>query len=118
KGVAEGGIVEHHLREVRVECLPTQIPDQLELDITELLVGRSLHASDLVVPEGVTLLTEPDEVVVTVVAPRVHEEAVPAAAAAEGAAAEAAPAEGAAAEGAAAPTSAVGKPKKAEAEKA
>jgi large subunit ribosomal protein L25 len=116
KGVAEGGIVEHHLRQVRVECLPTQIPDRFVLDITELLVGRSLHASDLVVPDGVKLLTEPDEVVVTVVAPRVHEEAAPAAPA-EGAPAEGAPAE-TAAEGAPAPAaSAVGKPKKADAEK-
>jgi large subunit ribosomal protein L25 len=94
KGVSEGGVVEHHLREVLVECLPTQIPDQLELDVTELLVGRSLHASDLAVPEGVKLLTNPDEVVVTVVAPRVHEEAAPAAAAVEGVPAEGAPAEG------------------------
>lgn len=83
RGVSEGGIIEHHLREVLVECLPTQIPDQIELDVADLLVGRSLHASDLKVPEGVALLTAPDEVVVTIVAPRVHEEAVPAAAPAE-----------------------------------
>jgi large subunit ribosomal protein L25 len=113
KGVGEGGIVEHHLREVPVECLPTQVPDALELDITELLVGRSLHAGDLRVPEGVRLLTNPDEVVVTVVAPRVHEEAAPAAAAAEGTAVEGAPAP---AEAGAATTS-VGKPTRAEPEK-
>ncbi|MDR7482753.1 MAG: 50S ribosomal protein L25 [Armatimonadota bacterium] len=75
KGVAEGGVVEHHLREALVECLPTQIPDSLEVDISALGVGRSLHASDLTPPEGVRLLTPPEEVVVTVVAPRVHEEA-------------------------------------------
>lgn len=91
KGVAEGGVVEQHLRDVLVACLPTQVPDQIEVDITELLVGRSLHASDLVVPTGVKLVTAPEQVVVTVVAPRVVEEAP--AAAAEGAAA---PAEGAA----------------------
>jgi large subunit ribosomal protein L25 len=84
KGVAEGGVVEHILRDVLVECLPTQIPEQFELDVTELVVGRSLHASDLTVPEGVTLLTPPEDVIVTVVAPRVIEEevAAPAAAAA------------------------------------
>lgn len=92
RGVSEGGIIEHHLREVLVECLPTQIPDQIELDVAGLLVGRSLHASDLKVPEGVTLLTAPDEVVVTIVAPRVHEEAAPAAAAAPAEAVPAAPA--------------------------
>jgi large subunit ribosomal protein L25 len=109
KGVAEGGVVEHHLRDVLVECLPTQIPEQFELDVTELVVGRSLHASELTIPEGVTLLTPPEEVIVTVVAPRVIEEEVaPAAAAvpAEGvpaaAAPEAAPAEGAEPEKAAA----------------
>jgi large subunit ribosomal protein L25 len=116
RGISEGGIVEQPLRTVLVECLPTQVPDQLELDVTELVVGRSLHASELTVPEGVRLLTNPEEVVVTVVAPRIVEEAAPAAAA-EGVPAEGAPAEGeAAAEGTAA-TSAVGKPKKAETEK-
>jgi large subunit ribosomal protein L25 len=97
KGVSEGGVVEQHLREVLVECLPTQVPDRIEVDITELLVGRSLHASDLAVPDGVKLVTAPEQVVVAVVAPRVVEEApVAAAVPAEGAAA-AAPAEGAAA---------------------
>jgi large subunit ribosomal protein L25 len=116
KGISEGGIVEQHLRTVLVECLPTQVPDRLELDVTELVVGRSLHASDLTVPDGVRLLTNPEEVLVTIVAPRVQEEAAPAAAA-EGVAAEGAPAEGEAAAPEGAATSAVGKPKKAEADK-
>lgn len=107
KGIAEGGVVEHHLREVLVECLPTQIPEQIELDVTELVIGRSLHASDLVIPGGVTLVTPPEDVVVTVVAPKVIEEEVaPAAAAAvpaEGVPAEGAPAEGAPEAAAAAP---------------
>jgi large subunit ribosomal protein L25 len=81
KGLSEGGVVEHVLRDILVECLPTQIPEQLELDITELVVGHSLHASDLTMPEGVTLLTAPEDVVVTVVAPRIHEEEVAPAAA-------------------------------------
>jgi large subunit ribosomal protein L25 len=120
KGVAEGGVIEHHLREVLVECLPTQVPDQFELDVTELLVGRSLHASDLVVPDGVKLLAAPDDVIVTVVAPKVHEEAAPAVApAVEGAPAEG-PAEGAPAatpEAATGATTAAGKPKRADTEK-
>ncbi len=99
KGIAEGGVVEHHLREVLVECLPTQIPEQFDVDVTELVLGRSLHASDLIMPEGVALVTPPEEVLVTVVAPKVIEEEVaPAAAAAvpaEGVPAEGAPAEGA-----------------------
>lgn len=98
KGIAEGGVVEQHLREVLVECLPTQIPEQFELDVSELVIGRSLHASDLFMPEGVTLVTPPEEVVVAVVAPKVVEEAAPAAAEAvpvEGVPAEGVPAEGA-----------------------
>lgn len=93
RGTVEGGVMEHQLREVLVECLPTLIPEQFELDITELGIGRSLHASDLVVPAGVRLLTAPEDVIVTAVAPRVQEEAAPAAAAApaEGAPAAAAP---------------------------
>lgn len=82
RGVAEGGILEHNLREVLVKCLPTTIPEEIGLDVTPLVIGRSLHVRDLAVPEGVTLVTSPEEVVVTVVAPRVHEEAAPAAAAA------------------------------------
>ncbi|MDR7555701.1 MAG: 50S ribosomal protein L25 [Armatimonadota bacterium] len=89
KGVAEGGTIEHHLREVLVECLPTQIPDSIEVDVSALGVGRSLHVRDLTPPEGVRLLTPADEVVITVVAPRVHEEAP---AAAEAAAAPGGPA--------------------------
>ncbi len=92
RGVSEGGILEYRLREVVVECLPTQIPEQLELDVTDLVIGRALHASDLVVPEGVTLVTQVEDVLVTVSAPRVHEEAA-APEAAQGVPAEAAPAE-------------------------
>jgi large subunit ribosomal protein L25 len=93
RGIAEGGVVEQHLRQVTVECLPTEIPEQVELDVTDLMVGRSLHVSDLVVPAGVVLKTPPEEVVVTIVAPRVIEEEAPAAAPVEGApAAEGAPA--------------------------
>lgn len=81
KGVVEdGGIFEVHLREVVVECLPTQIPEHIDLDISELTIGRSLHVSDLVIPAEVTLVTEPEEVVATVVAPRAEEVAAPAAA--------------------------------------
>ena len=82
KGLSEGGVVEHILRDVLVECLPTQIPEQFELDVTELVIGRSLHASDLTIPEGVRLVTAPEDVIVTVVAPRVIEEEVAAPAAA------------------------------------
>lgn len=77
KGIAEGGVVEQHLRVVAVECLPTEIPEQVEVDVTELMIGRAIHASDLTMPAGVLLRTPLEAVIVTVVSPRVIEEAAP-----------------------------------------
>jgi large subunit ribosomal protein L25 len=115
KGVTDdGGVFEAHLREVVVECLPMQIPERIEFDVSDLPLGKSVHVSDLVLPADVTLVSEPEEVVATVVAPRVVEEEVPAVAPeAAAAAAAAAPAE--AAEGA--EPKAEGKGRPAEAEK-
>jgi large subunit ribosomal protein L25 len=71
-----GGILEHLLREVEVECLPTDIPAHLEADVTALNIGDSLHVSDLKA-ERVTILTEADRPIATVVPPTVLEEAAP-----------------------------------------
>lgn len=92
-GVAEGGVFEVHLREVLVECLPTQIPEHLAVDISGLAVGDSIHVRDLKVPAEVTIVTPAEEVVATVVMPKAVEEAAPAAPTAEVPAAEAVPAE-------------------------
>jgi large subunit ribosomal protein L25 len=81
EGVASGaGILDHHLREVVVRCLPTQIPDRIGVDVAGLRVGDSLHVSDLVVPQGIEVLTPPEAVIVSVVAPQEEEVAAPAAA--------------------------------------
>jgi len=96
KGVIDGGVLEQHLREVLVECLPTQIPEHFEVDVSGLTIGHALHAGELTIPEGVALLTATGQVVATVLQPRV-EEAPAAPAAAEVVPAEAA--EGEAAEG-------------------
>jgi large subunit ribosomal protein L25 len=99
-GVKEGGVVEHHLWNVRVECLPGNVPENIIADITPLGIGSSLHVADLQLSEGVKMLTNPDEIVLSVVVPQVLkvEEEVPAEAveAVEGEAAPegAAPAEG------------------------
>jgi large subunit ribosomal protein L25 len=83
EGVASGaGILEQHLREAVVRCLPTQIPDRLTVDVAGLGVGDSLHVRDLPVEEGIEVLTPPEEVIAAVVAP--EEEEAPAAAAPEG----------------------------------
>ncbi len=86
----DAGILQHTLREVEIECLPDKIPGRLEIDITKLEVGQSVHVGDLKFEEGIKVLTDPGDVIATVTAP-VVEEAAPAAAAAEAAAA--APAE-------------------------
>jgi large subunit ribosomal protein L25 len=72
-----GGILEHLLREVEVECLPTDIPSKLEIDVSGLQIGDSLHVSDLKVERG-EILTEATRAIAAVVPPTVLEEAKPA----------------------------------------
>jgi large subunit ribosomal protein L25 len=77
-GIQEGGILEEILREIEVECLPTAIPNVIEVDVSQLGVGDSIHVSDLTLPEGVTVLNDPDETIITILSP-VMEEVKPAA---------------------------------------
>jgi len=72
-GLKEGGVVEHFLHEVEIECEALSIPDKLELNIAELKVGESLHASDLPLPPGVTLISDPDAMVVHCIEAREEE---------------------------------------------
>ena len=69
-GVKAGGVVEHHLWEVEVECLPEDVPEAIEVDITELEIGMSLRVSDLVAPSGAAILANPEESVVAVQQPQ------------------------------------------------
>lgn len=89
-----GGMLQQSIHEVQVRCLPTQIPESLDVDVTSLTVGQSLHVSDLHTEEGVEILLDPDQVVCSVVIPKaaapaaevaVAEEAAPAAEGAEAA---------------------------------
>ena len=86
KGEVLGGIIDVHLRSIRVECLPSQIPEELTLDITELDIGDSIHVSDLSLP-GVKLVEHGDIAILSIIPPTV-EKARGAAEAAEGAAEE------------------------------
>jgi len=95
-GVTDGGILQPVLREVEVECLPTEIPEFIEVDVSALGIHEAIHLAELKLPEAVTLVTDPSQTVVTVLPPTV-EEAKPAAEAVEAVPAEGAPAEGAAA---------------------
>jgi large subunit ribosomal protein L25 len=87
----EGGVLDFITRELEVECLPKDIPEKITVDVSDLSMGKHVRVADIKAPERVTILTEPDVVIVHVVMPRAEEEPVAAAAA------EAAPVEGAAA---------------------
>ena len=71
-----GGILEVITRMIEVRCLPTAIPSAIDMDVTALEVGQSLHVSDIVA-SGFTILTDPHTTVVTVVAPTVEEVVAP-----------------------------------------
>jgi large subunit ribosomal protein L25 len=115
----QSGILEHLLRQIEVECLPGDLVDSFEVDVTELALGKTMMIRDIKLDSKYTVLTSGDVALATVVAPREEkvDEAAAAAAAApevigkkkeEGAAEGAAPAKGAAApaKGAAAPAKA------------
>jgi large subunit ribosomal protein L25 len=68
-GVKEGGVVEHHLRDLRIECLPQDVPDHIEVDITDLSIGDMIHVGDIVPPDGVTILTTAEDAVLSVITP-------------------------------------------------
>lgn len=74
EGVKEGGVLSQINREVNVEALPMEVPDRLELDVSRMVIGDTLRASDLRVPEGVKLLDDPETVLVTVTPPTKIEE--------------------------------------------
>ena len=75
-GVEFGGILDHPLREIELECLPRAIPESVEVDVSALGVGDSIHVRDLVLPEGVQVRTDADQAVASVIAPSVVEEPV------------------------------------------
>ncbi len=102
KGVAEGGILRQVYRKLPVKCAPDKIPAKIEIDATEVGLGEGLHTRDLKLPEGVVVMLDPSQTIVSVVAPEKEEKAAvaegapaagaPAAAPAAGAKAAAAPA--------------------------
>ena len=99
--VDEGGTLLHGIESVKVKALPDRLPQSIEYSIDSLVdFDAAIHVRDLAIPEDVTLLTEPDEVVAKVQAPRVEVEEVPVVAEGEeGEIAEGEEGEAAAAEG-------------------
>lgn len=85
KGVKDGGILQHILHRVRVSCLPKYIPDHIEVNVETLEINKSIHVSDLAIP-NVKILENEHSAVVAVVPPTILKEATPEVAAAEAAA--------------------------------
>ena len=76
-GVEKGGIFQQVVRELKVRCLPGDIPNVIKVDVTRLELGHAIHVSDLTLPSGVTAAEEPGTAIATVVAPRKEEEHAP-----------------------------------------
>lgn len=90
-GVKLGGVLEHHLWEVSVECFPTDVPEAIDIDVSPLEIGDSIKVGDLTVPDGGEITSNPEDSVVAVQQPQARvelDEAEAAAEAAEGEAAE------------------------------
>ncbi|GAB6990798.1 50S ribosomal protein L25 [Paenibacillus pini] len=75
EGTKVGGVIQHQLTELEVEALPAKLPSSIEADVSALNMGDKLHASEIKMPEGVTLITPEDVLVASVIAPRAAVEA-------------------------------------------
>jgi large subunit ribosomal protein L25 len=73
----KGGILEHTLRQLLVECLPLSIPDRITVDVVRLDIGDALHVSDITVGEGIRILDEGARVIASVLAPAAEEVVAP-----------------------------------------
>jgi large subunit ribosomal protein L25 len=82
----EGGVLDQTLRELEIEVDPSDIPHHAELDVSNMVIGDSLHVSDIKVPAGVKVLDDPETSVAVLAAPRAVIEETPAVEAVEGAA--------------------------------
>lgn len=77
-GTTHGGVVEYHVTEVEIECLPMAIPESIRVDVDGLELNATLHARDIVLPEGVKLLEDPEEIIVGVHVAKLAEAPAPA----------------------------------------
>jgi large subunit ribosomal protein L25 len=73
----EGGVLDQTLREIEIEVDPSNIPDHIEYDVTNMVIGDSVHVSDLKVPEGVEVQDDPETSVAVLAAPRAVIEETP-----------------------------------------
>ena len=75
-GVKDGGVLQQHLYKLEIECLPANIPLHLEIGVTNLKIGDSIHVSDLKF-ENIEILNQPTTVVVSVNHPKIEKEPTP-----------------------------------------
>lgn len=75
KGEILGGIIDIHLRSIKVECLPAQIPEEIVIDVTDLEIGDSVHVEDISLP-GVKLVEHGDIAILSLIPPTVEEKKV------------------------------------------
>src|SRR3712207_6493171 len=73
-GTSEGGVLEQQLRELTIEALPGDIPENVSYDLSGLELNGTVHVSDLTAPEGVTILDDPELVVASIALPRLEVE--------------------------------------------
>ncbi len=66
QGVKEGGILDHALKEIEIECLPTEIPENIRINISELAIGDTIHIADVELPVNAKALGSSDSIVVSV----------------------------------------------------
>ena len=66
----EGGILEHFLREVEVECLPTEIPEHFEMEVSQMTIGQTVHVSDLTAPANIKIISDPQGAIASVQKPK------------------------------------------------
>ena len=76
-GVKSGGVLSHIVRELKVKCLPADIPEKITIDISKLEIGNTVLVKDLPVSKNVEVLIAPDQIVVNIVSPTILEEVTP-----------------------------------------
>jgi len=75
-GVSEGGILEHIRRELKILCMPENLTDKIEIDVSGLNIGQSIHVEDITFPPGLKSIEDGDLTIATVGAPTIEEEVV------------------------------------------
>ncbi len=68
-GVKEGGSLQHNLRELEIRCLPSVIPDHIQIDASPLKIGQAVHVKEIPLDAGIEMMTDKEQVAVSVIAP-------------------------------------------------